>query len=124
MLDLSILNEAQKEAVTAPAGPMLVIAGAGSGKTRTIVYRLAWLAGHGIDPHSMLLLTFTRKASQEMLHRAANLLDHQLLGVQGGTFHSFAFPYCAASARTGRAARSPSWTRPTAPPPSRPARKI
>ena len=91
MLDLSILNEAQKEAVTAPAGPMLVIAGAGSGKTRTIVYRLAWLAEHGIDPHSMLLLTFTRKASQEMLHRAANLLDHQLLGVQGGTFHSFAF---------------------------------
>lgn len=91
MLDISILNEAQKQAVTAPEGPMLVIAGAGSGKTRTIVYRLAWLAEHGIDPHSMLLLTFTRKASQEMLHRAANLLDHQLLGVQGGTFHSFAF---------------------------------
>lgn len=91
MLDISILNEAQEQAVTAPEGPMLVIAGAGSGKTRTIVYRLAWLAEHGIDPHSMLLLTFTRKASQEMLHRAANLLDHQLLGVQGGTFHSFAF---------------------------------
>ena len=91
MLDLSILNDAQKEAVTAPEGPMLVIAGAGSGKTRTIVYRLAWLAEHGLDPHSMLLLTFTRKASQEMLHRAAGLLDHQLLGVQGGTFHSFAF---------------------------------
>lgn len=91
MLDISILNEAQKQAVTAPEGPMLVIAGAGSGKTRTIVYRLAWLAEHGIDPHSMLLLTFTRKSSQEMLHRAANLLDHQLLGVQGGTFHSFAF---------------------------------
>ena len=91
MLDISILNEAQKQAVTAPEGPMLVIAGAGSGKTRTIVYRLAWLAEHGIGPHSMLLLTFTRKASQEMLHRAANLLDHQLLGVQGGTFHSFAF---------------------------------
>lgn len=91
MLDISILNEAQKQAVTAPEGPMLVIAGAGSGKTRTIVYRLAWLAEHGFDPHSMLLLTFTRKASQEMLHRAANLLDHQLLGVQGGTFHSFAF---------------------------------
>ncbi len=91
MLDLSILNEAQKQAVTAPEGPMLVIAGAGSGKTRTIVYRLAWLAEHGLDPHAMLLLTFTRKASQEMLHRAAGLLDHQLLGVQGGTFHSFAF---------------------------------
>ncbi|WP_294447051.1 ATP-dependent helicase [uncultured Mailhella sp.] len=91
MLDLSILNEAQAQAVTAPEGPMLVIAGAGSGKTRTIVYRLAWLAEHGLDPHAMLLLTFTRKASQEMLHRAAGLLDHQLLGVQGGTFHSFAF---------------------------------
>lgn len=91
MLDLSILNEAQKEAVTAPEGPILVIAGAGSGKTRTIVYRLAWLAEHGFDPHTMLLLTFTRKAAQEMLHRAAGLLDHQLLGVQGGTFHSFAF---------------------------------
>ena len=91
MLDLSILNEAQKAAVTAPEGPMLVIAGAGSGKTRTIVYRLAWLAEQGWDPHSMLLLTFTRKASQEMLQRAARLLDSQLLGVQGGTFHSFAF---------------------------------
>ena len=91
MLDISTLNDAQKEAVTAPEGPMLVIAGAGSGKTRTIVYRLAWLAEHGFDPHAMLLLTFTRKASQEMLHRAANLLDHQLIGVQGGTFHSFAF---------------------------------
>ena len=91
MLDLSILNEAQRAAVTAPEGPMLVIAGAGSGKTRTIVYRLAWLAEQGWDPHSMLLLTFTRKASQEMLQRAARLLDSQLLGVQGGTFHSFAF---------------------------------
>ncbi len=91
MLDLSILNDAQRAAVTAPEGPMLVIAGAGSGKTRTIVYRLAWLAEQGWDPHSMLLLTFTRKASQEMLQRAARLLDSQLLGVQGGTFHSFAF---------------------------------
>lgn len=102
MLDISLLNEAQKEAVTAPEGPMLVIAGAGSGKTRTIVYRLAWLAEHGLDPHSMLLLTFTRKASQEMLHRAAGLLDHQLLGVQGGTFHSFAFSVLRRS--------SPDWT--------------
>ena len=91
MLDLSILNKAQREAVTAPEGPILVIAGAGSGKTRTIVYRLAWLAEQGWDPHSMLLLTFTRKAAQEMLQRAARLLDSQLLGVQGGTFHSFAF---------------------------------
>lgn len=91
MLDLSLLNKPQKEAVTAPEGPLLVIAGAGSGKTRTIVYRLAWLAEQGCAPHSMLLLTFTRKAAQEMLHRASQLLDEQLLGVQGGTFHSFAF---------------------------------
>ena len=91
MLDISLLNDAQKEAVTAPEGPMLVIAGAGSGKTRTIVYRLAWLSEQGCDPHAMLLLTFTRKAAQEMLHRASQLLDQQLLGVQGGTFHSFAF---------------------------------
>ena len=103
MLDISLLNDAQREAVTSPEGPMLVIAGAGSGKTRTIVYRLAWLAEHGYAPHSMLLLTFTRKASQEMLHRAAVLLDQQLLGVQGGTFHSFAFSLLRRWA--------PSWTK-------------
>lgn len=91
MLDLSLLNAAQREAVTAPEGPILVIAGAGSGKTRTIVYRLAWLAEQGCDPRSMLLLTFTRKAAQEMLSRASQLLEQQIYGVQGGTFHSFAF---------------------------------
>ena len=72
MLDLSALNPAQREAVTAPDGPVLVVAGAGSGKTRTIVHRLAWLAEQGVDPASMLLLTFTRKASREMLSRAAD----------------------------------------------------
>ena len=56
------LNAAQLAAVTHGAGPLLVIAGAGSGKTRTIVYRLAWLAEHGVEPDAMLLLTFTRKA--------------------------------------------------------------
>lgn len=91
MIDISHLNDAQKKAVTAPYGPMLIIAGAGSGKTRTIVYRLAWLAGQGVDPQSMLLLTFTRKASQQMLSRAADLLGRHVFGVQGGTFHSFAF---------------------------------
>ncbi len=85
------LNEAQYAAVTVANGPVLVVAGAGSGKTRTIVYRLAWLAEHGIDPHAMLLLTFTRKAAQEMLHRASHLLGQGLAGVQGGTFHGFAF---------------------------------
>ncbi len=91
MLDLSRLNKAQKEAVTAADGPILVIAGAGSGKTRTIICRLAWLAEQGCDPRSMLLLTFTRKAAQEMLSRASQLLNQEISGVQGGTFHSFAF---------------------------------
>ncbi len=91
MIDLDTLNPAQREAVTASDGPILVIAGAGSGKTRTLVHRLAWLAEQGVDPRSMLLLTFTRKASQEMLQRATNMLGHSLGGVQGGTFHGFAF---------------------------------
>lgn len=115
------LNPAQYDAVTTLEGPVLVIAGAGSGKTRTIVYRLANLVQSGVPASSILLLTFTRKASQEMLERARNLLatgstsglpslDYfkgkassenntavrgamplDLASVQGGTFHSFAF---------------------------------
>ena len=85
------LNEAQYEAATCGDGPVLVVAGAGSGKTRTIVYRLAWLAEHGVEPDAMLLLTFTRKAAHEMLHRAGLLLNQGLAGVQGGTFHAFGF---------------------------------
>lgn len=91
MPDLSLLNEAQHKAVTAGDQPLLVIAGAGSGKTRTIVYRLAHLAENGVNPHSILLLTFTKKAAQEMLHRAAGLLGSELMGVQGGTFHAFSY---------------------------------
>ena len=85
------LNDAQYEAATCGDGPVLVVAGAGSGKTRTIVHRLAWLADQGVSPASMLLLTFTRKAAHEMLQRAADVGDQGLIGVQGGTFHSFAF---------------------------------
>lgn len=85
------LNPAQLAAVTAKDGPVLVIAGAGSGKTRTIVHRLAWLADQGVPPPCMLLLTFTRKAGAEMLRRAADLLGQNLGGVHGGTFHGFAF---------------------------------
>ena len=77
--------------MTAPDGPVLVIAGAGSGKTRTIVHRLAWLAEQGVPASDMLLLTFTRKASREMLLRATDLLGYSIGGVHGGTFHSFAF---------------------------------
>ena len=71
-------------------GPILVIAGAGSGKTRTLIYRVARLVDTGVDPESVLLLTFTRKASQEMLERAAGLSDSRCRFVSGGTFHSLA----------------------------------
>lgn len=85
-----LLNPAQMEAVAAGSGPVLVIAGAGSGKTRTLVFRVARLIETGADPRSILLLTFTRKASAEMLRRATALLDGRCADVAGGTFHSFA----------------------------------
>jgi DNA helicase II / ATP-dependent DNA helicase PcrA len=85
-----VLNPAQYEAVTTLHGPLLVVAGAGSGKTRTLTYRVARLVEVGISPGSILLLTFTRRASQDMLRRAASLLDHRCEKVAGGTFHSFA----------------------------------
>lgn len=86
----SKLNPAQLEAVQSAEGPHLVIAGAGSGKTRILVYRVAYLVEKGIDPGKILLLTFTRKASQEMLLRASLILDKRCQAVSGGTFHSFA----------------------------------
>jgi DNA helicase-2/ATP-dependent DNA helicase PcrA len=85
------LNPSQLEAVNFKEGPILVIAGAGSGKTRTLTYRVARLVEEGISPDSILLLTFTRKASQEMLRRAAALLDNRCERVAGGTFHSFSY---------------------------------
>lgn len=84
------LNEAQLKAVCFEEGPLLVIAGAGSGKTQTLTCRVARLVNEGILPDSILLLTFTRKAAQEMLQRAAHLLDNRCEKVSGGTFHSFA----------------------------------
>ena len=84
------LNEAQYEAVTAAEGPLLVIAGAGTGKTRTLVFRVAHLVDIGVDPRSILLLTFTRRAAEEMLRRASLLIDNRCAKVSGGTFHSFA----------------------------------
>lgn len=84
------LNEAQLHAVLAGDGPVLIIAGAGTGKTRTLVYRVARLVEDGTDPGSILLLTFTRKAAAEMLRRASLLLDGRCESVVGGTFHSFA----------------------------------
>src|SRR5256885_7744692 len=82
------LNEQQLAAVTAPPGPALVIAGAGSGKTRTLTYRVAFLLEQGIPPDRVLLLTFTNKAAGEMMRRVADLLGHELAGAWGGAFHS------------------------------------
>ncbi len=82
------LNEQQLAAVSAPPGPLLVIAGAGSGKTRTLTYRVAYLLENGIDPRNILLLTFTNKAARQMLDRVANLLPVDASGLWGGTFHS------------------------------------
>ena len=82
------LNEQQLAAVTAPPGPALVIAGAGSGKTRTLTYRVAYLLEQGIPPDRILLLTFTNKAAGEMMRRISDLLGHELRALWGGTFHS------------------------------------
>src|SRR5215813_12477860 len=82
------LNEQQLAAVTAPPGPILVIAGAGSGKTRTLTYRVAYLVENGIAPQNILLLTFTNKAAREMLDRVAALIPHDLRSLWGATFHS------------------------------------
>ncbi len=84
------LNPAQLEAVNFNNGSLLVIAGAGSGKTRTLTYRVARLVEEGISPSAILLLTFTRKAAGEMVDRATALLDNRCKRVSGGTFHSFA----------------------------------
>jgi DNA helicase-2/ATP-dependent DNA helicase PcrA len=82
------LNEAQFKAVTTTEGPLLIVAGAGTGKTRTLVYRVARLVEVGAKPESILLLTFTRRAAASMLTRAAALADARCQRVSGGTFHS------------------------------------
>jgi DNA helicase-2/ATP-dependent DNA helicase PcrA len=84
------LNDAQYQAATTVEGSLLIIAGAGTGKTRTLVYRVAHLIDIGVDPRSILLLTFTRRAAEEMLRRASLLIDNRCDQVSGGTFHSFA----------------------------------
>ena len=84
------LNQPQLEAVKQKDGSILVIAGAGSGKTKTLTYRVARLIEDGVEPKNILLLTFTKKAAQEMLLRATLVLDSRCEQVAGGTFHSFA----------------------------------
>jgi DNA helicase-2/ATP-dependent DNA helicase PcrA len=84
------LNDEQLRAVQAPDGPVLIIAAAGTGKTRTLTYRVAWLVEQGIDPRRVLLLTFTNKAAREMLERAHGLVGEAVGGLWGGTFHHMA----------------------------------
>ena len=89
-MDLSALNTAQRTATQAPNGAHRVIAGAGTGKTRTLVHRVAWLIEQGVAPAGIVLLTFTRRAAREMLQRASRQVGARAHGVRGGTFHSFA----------------------------------
>ncbi|MCS7280874.1 MAG: ATP-dependent helicase [Desulfobacterota bacterium] len=81
------LNEEQLRVVNHKEGPVLVIAGAGSGKTRVVTYRVARLLEDGVPPHNILLLTFTNKAAREMLHRVEHLLKIDTRSIWGGTFH-------------------------------------
>jgi DNA helicase II / ATP-dependent DNA helicase PcrA len=82
------LNAEQHATVTSPPGKVLVIAGAGSGKTRTLTYRVAWLLDHGVDPRAILLLTFTNKAAREMSGRVRELAPGDVSPLWAGTFHS------------------------------------
>jgi len=82
------LNPDQARAVTFGDAPLLVIAGAGTGKTRTLIHRVAYLIERGVAPERILLLTFTRRAASEMLSRAERLVGSAGARVQGGTFHS------------------------------------
>ncbi len=91
MIDLNILNPEQKAAVTAPPGPVLVLAGAGSGKTRVLTYRIAYMLEQGwVEPRGVLALTFTNKAAREMVERLQNILGLNLaeFGSFVGTFHA------------------------------------
>ena len=90
---LDELNPPQKKAVMHGGGPLLIVAGAGSGKTRTLAYRVAYLITQGVDPERILLLTFTRRAAQEMLKRAEGVITKGASAggkVWGGTFHATA----------------------------------
>lgn len=84
-----LLNVAQLKAVMHDNGPALLVAGAGTGKTRTLVYRVARLVESGVDPSQILLLTFTRRAAFEMIRRASQILDERCRRVEGGTFHHY-----------------------------------
>ncbi|MDD4934130.1 MAG: UvrD-helicase domain-containing protein, partial [Methylacidiphilaceae bacterium] len=91
MIDyVNLLNEEQREAVTAAPGPILVVAGAGSGKTRALTYRVAYLLDNGVEPTRIVLATFTNKAARQMLERVSRLIPHGTEAIWGGTFHHLA----------------------------------
>jgi len=81
------LNEEQLAVATAPGGPMLVVAGAGSGKTRALIYRLSWLVHNGVEPSRIMLVTFTNRTAREMLNRVEVLVKQKTKDIWGGTFH-------------------------------------
>ena len=89
MINLDSLNEQQREAVTYTGTPILVIAGAGTGKTKTLTYRIAYLIGSGVKAYNILALTFTNKAAREMRERVLDMLGLTQIETQLSTFHSF-----------------------------------
>ena len=100
---LDSLNDSQREAVVYSDGPSLVIAGAGSGKTRVLIYKIAYLLQQGYEPWSILALTFTNKAAREMKERIGALVGaDRARYLNMGTFHSVFAPYSAPRGRSHR----------------------
>ena len=98
------LNEPQQKAAAAPDGFNLILAGPGSGKTRVITYRVAYLIARGVPAESILLVTFTRRAAREMIHRLETLIGPQAARIWAGTFHHIGNRILRQSVRFFRAA--------------------